>query len=424
LFGLRLSQTSVASTPLTGSVGQVVLRYELNIDFDTVGRGGTITAADATDDGQLGATLGCQQSACSFVSGAAAPVVTTDVTVNTTGAVVSEGIHNLPMSLNYDDGTTFAFSVKFVVNPVAGPDVSRQISQSVGLPAEVQRVQGVGGFSYHLTSAFNSIWIIGKNSETLTRLDARTGQIEATIRLSAGQTNRVTATNTAVYVSGNPVTRIDPTDNSTTTIQLPDHSLAIIADHDRVWAAGSRSPIERIDADGTVTSLDVPAANWVDLAISNGLVWAVSQVEEKGRVVAFDGQTGAVRYDIPVVAGEPNAAPVRLVADERSVVVGIDTSGLGGRTGEVVVIDPGTGSITARAPLDSRPEGIALTDRHIWTSAAVLDRDTLAVTPITLGFSITLGPDGSIWGTRALPDPASGIDVGQAIRYAPGDFAG
>lgn len=421
LYGLRLSQTAVVSTPLTGVAGQTVLHYTLQVEIDTGGRGGTITSDATTDDGQLRASLDCKQSGCTFAAGGVQRI-TTDVTVTTAGAVVSGESHNLPMSLNFDDGTALPFGVKFVVNPLAGDVVLRQINDSTGPPAEVQRVVGVGGFAYHLISAFHSLWIVGKNSETLTRLDASTGQIEASIRLSAGQTNRVTATDTAVYVSGNPVTRIDPTDNSTTTIELPAHSLGIIGDHEQVWAAG-RDGVERIDADGTVTGLGVPDDNWIDLAIANGLVWVVSQDEEIGRVVAFDGQTGDVRYDIPVVAGQPNSAPVRLVADERSVVVGIDTSGLGGRTGEVVVIDPSTGSITARVPLDSRPEGIALTDRHIWTSAAVLDRATLAVSPVVLGFTIAFGPDGSIWGTRSSLD-GTGIDIGKAIRYAPGDFAG
>ena len=46
--------------------------------------------------------------------------------------------------------------------------------------------------------------------ETLTRVDARTGQIQATIRLVGRQTNRVTATDEAIYVSGNPVTKDRP----------------------------------------------------------------------------------------------------------------------------------------------------------------------------------------------------------------------
>ena len=151
------------------------------------------------------------------------------------------------MSVNLDDGTAYPLSVVYVVNSVPG-DQARLITDSHGAPAEVQSVLGVGGFAYFLTAAFGSMWIVGKSSETLTRVDARTGQIQATIRLSAGQINRITATDEAVYVSGDPVTRVDPTDNSVTTIDLPAHSLAIIGDHEQVWAAGSGG-VERIDAD-------------------------------------------------------------------------------------------------------------------------------------------------------------------------------
>ena len=142
-------------------------------------------------------------------------------------------------------------------------------------------------------------------------------------------------------------------------------------------------------------------------------------MRETGRIIAFDGQTGDVRYDIPITEGEPDSAAVRLVADDRSVVVGVDTSGLGGRTGELVVIDPTQGSISQRLALNSRPEGIALTEHRIWTSAAVLDRATGAVAAQVFGFSIALGPDGSLWATRHVLDEGSGIDIGQVIRYVP-----
>ncbi len=421
-FAIRVSSTSIESVPLSGDAGQEVLRYQLRIGYDSGGRSGTVTSNATTDDGQFGVALGCRPG-CAF-SASDLSVVDTDVVVTARATTVSDGPHRLLMSVNLDDGTVYPFSVVYVVNALAGDAEARLITESRGAPTEVQNVVGVGGFAYHLTAAFGSMWIVGKSSETLTRVDARTGQIQATIRLSAGQTNRITATDEAVYVSGDPVTRIDPTDNSATTIDIPDHSLAVIGAHEQVWAAGFGG-VERIDADGTVTSLDLPKANWVDLAISNGLVWVVSQVRETGRVIAFDGQTGDVRYDIPITEGEPDSAAVRLVADKLSVVVGIDTSGLGGRTGELVVIDPRQGSISQRLTLDSRPEGIALTEHHIWTNAAVLDRATGAVTAQVFGFSIALGPDGSLWGTRQVLLEGSGwIDIGQVVRYAPGDFAG
>jgi hypothetical protein len=159
----------------------------------------------------------------------------------------------------------------------------------------------------------------------------------------------------------------------------------------------------------------------MDLAYSNGLVWALSQRPETATVVAFDGQTGEIRFNIPVVRGQAQAYPVRLVADEQSVLVGIDT-GAFSQKGELVVIDPAAGVITNRIALPSRPEGIALTARYIWTSGAVLDRDTLAVTPYPLGFSVARADDGSIWATGGVPGSATAASV--ARRFAPGDYAG
>ena len=112
---------------------------------------------------------------------------------------------------------------------------------------------------------------------------------------------------------------------------------------------------------------------------------------------------------------------MRLVADEQSVLVGIDR-GDTTQKGELVVIDPSDGSITSRTVLPLRPEGIALTPRYIWTSGAVLDRDTLAVSSQSFGFSVTRADDGSIWTTSGVPSSATAAGV--ARRFAPGDFAG
>jgi len=168
-------------------------------------------------------------------------------------------------------------------------------------------------------------------------------------------------------------------------------------------------------------TFDLPSDRWIDLAISNGLVWAISQNRNESRLIAFDGTTGELRHDLPI-APDANAVPVRLVADERNVVVGIDTSGGGGRTGELRIVDPVTAEITDTVPLPSRPEGIVLTARHIWTSAEVLDRATLAIEHSSLFGTITRGPDGSIWGTTHLPGAATPRFV--VTRTAPGDVAG
>ena len=343
-----------------------------------------------------------------------------NLTVTTTDTPLTEGLHDLAMTIAYDDGGLDPFIVQFLANASPSPDVAEQVRTLTGPPANVQTVLGVGNFAYFITSAFGSIWIAGEASRTVTRLDAVTGEILATFPVS-GPANRITATNTAVYVSGKPVTRIDPTDNTATTIEIPEYSLAVIAHDDQVWVAGSFGGIEHIEPDGTITRLNPAIGARMDLAYSNGLVWALSQRHGTATVVALDGETGKVRFNIPVVRGEPQSYPVRLVADEQSVLVGIDAGGPS-QMGELVVIDPTDGSITSRTALPSRPEGIALTARHIWTSGAVLERDTLAVSSQSFGFSITRADDGSIWATSGIPSSASAEGI--ARRFAPGDFAG
>jgi hypothetical protein len=68
-----------------------------------------------------------------------------------------------------------------------------------------------------------------------------------------------------------------------------------------------------------------------------------------------------------------------------------------------------------------RPEGIALTDGHIWTSSAVVDRQSLEVVDDTpIGLTVAGGPDGSIWGTGDIEGSRS---ISFAARqFAPGDL--
>jgi hypothetical protein len=300
----------------------------------------------------------------------------------------------------------------------SAPSIAESVARSTGPPTNVQTVSGVGGVPYHAISAFGSIWILGKASATVTRIDATTGDIVATITLAVhggGTLNRLAAGSDSVFVSAHPLITIDPSRNQASTISGDASAAAVIALGDTVWTAGyGRGPIQRIDPDGTLTTLDLPKSSWIDVAISHGMVWALTQSRTDARLIAFDASSGELLHDL-ALPSNGNHLPVRLVADERSVVVGIDTSGGGGRTGAVLMINPLKAIVTNTIELASRPEGIVLTDRYIWTSGAVIDRSTLAVTNVGLGFTITRGPDGSIWAASRS---------GTATRWAPGDFAG
>ncbi|MGB8858256.1 MAG: hypothetical protein WCC60_03320 [Ilumatobacteraceae bacterium] len=424
--GLRGYETAI--TPgAAPPAGAPALVYDLEIGFPPDGRSFGIEASSATDDGQLAIEVACATDDCSSLPSVNDRVQTTlHLTVRRTPAELTAGEHPAQFRLHFDDGTVEEFQVVLFAEPAPSAAAAVAVTAGSGTPARVQTVFGVGRFLYHSIAAFGSLWVLGKVSGTVTRIDAVTGAVVASVRIGepgSGAHSRLAADDSAVYVGGTPLLRINPATNEVSTIadSVADGAgaIAIVAGGTAVWTAGHEGPIQRIDTDGTVTDLGLPTARWIDLALSGGLVWAASQEPGGGRLIAFDGTTGAIVHDVPV-ATDVDGFVVRLVADERNVVVGLDTSGGGGRTGEVVIVDPTTGMITDTVQLGSRPEGIALTDGHIWTSGAVIDRDGLRVTEVDLGFTVALGPDGSIWATRAVP----GSDSSIVTRTTPGGFAG
>ena len=424
LLPLRMYQNDIATGPSPIASGDVAVSYELQLGFPAQ-RAGVVEPATETTDGQLSIEVSCDVSDCtSFRPLTNQEIVATlRLTVRGTDVPLTAGEHHAEFRIRFDDATTAEFAVNFFAEPEPTTDLSDLVAASTGPPTRVQTVFGVGRFAYHAVAAFDSIWFLGHNSGTVTRVDARTGTLLATIPFgqpgaAPPSSNRLAATSDAVYAAGAPVIRIDPNDNSSTAITGGMRALGVIANDTTVWTAGFDG-IQRVDADGTITTLDLPTRRWIDLAISNGLVWALNQEAGNTRLIAFDGTTGQLRHDLALET-DGNEFAVRLVADDHNVVVGTDTSGGGGRTGRVILIDPETGSTTNAVALDSRPEGIVLTPQHIWTSGAVLDRDTLTATEIGLGFTIARGPDGSIWGTAGIPSSSTAESI--AVRWAPGDY--
>ena len=253
---LRTYALDAQSAPAGTEPGQVVLAYQLEIGFYPGGRTGAVIVDTETKDRQLAVRLACHQPGCtSFQPSNQEIMAIANLTVRTTDVPITEGLHDLAMTIAYDDGSSERFVVQFLADASPSPDISEQVRTLTGPPVNVQTVTGVGNFAYFITSAFGSIWVAGKSSRTVTRLDAVTGEILATIPV-AGPANRITASNTAVYVTGNPVTRIDPIDNAATTIELPEYSLAAIAHEDQVWVSGSFGGVQRIERDGTLMLLD------------------------------------------------------------------------------------------------------------------------------------------------------------------------
>ncbi len=218
---------------------------------------------------------------------------------------------------------------------------------------------GVGNFAYHAVTAFDSIWIAGRASGTVTRIDAASGELVAIIRIRDGipssSPSRLAVGSDAIYAAGSPLVRIDPNDNSITRIDGGTDALGVIADGNTVWIADFNN-IQRIDPDGGITPLDIEQGRWFDLAISNELVWAISSQRVDGRLIGFDGKTGEIVHEVPLdLAG--NEFPVRVVADDTQVVVGTDTTGGGGRAGRIITVDSETGAVLGTAELESLSRG-------------------------------------------------------------------
>jgi hypothetical protein len=405
--------------------GGLELTYQLQLGFNPSDRSGVIVTATESTDAQLSIEVACEADDCSFQPRNDEIQTSLEMTVRTSSDQLTAGLHTAPFAIRFDDGSITAFDLQFYAQPAPSVDITNEVAASSGEPTIVQRVFDVGRFPYHAITAFDSIWVLGQASGEVARIDATTGALLATIPLGPADSRvsslRLTAGDNYVYAAGTPVVRIDPSDNTATAIDNGSTAFGVVAEMDTVWAAG-REGLQRVDPDETITTLNVPEESWFDLAWSNGLVWAVSQQRgTTSTLLALDGYSGDIRHDIELELDD-NEFPVRVVADGDSVVVGTDTSGGGGRTGRLLVFDPTNGILLDQVSLNSRPEGIVLTPQHIWTSGAIVDRATLAIKLDNggFGFSITRGPDGSIWGTGGVP--GSGVNDGVALRWTSGDY--
>lgn len=430
VIDIGVSVANVTTPTSAGNAGDAVLTYSLQIGFDPRKLSSTVEAAAATSDGQLAIETNCATPGCLSVHPVNDRIQTkVGLTVRLTTSILTPGEHDAPFAIHFTDGTIENFTVGLYAEPAPSAAIATRATTLTGPPTRIQTVFDVGHFGYHMISAFGSIWVLGQSSYSVTRIDAVTGAVLASIPIGVSS-SRLTSTADAVYVAGDPVLRIDPATNDVTPLTahgLTVNARAIIADGQTLWEASLTGGIYRIGPDGAVTTVHpVEPAAWVDLAVSQGKVWVLGRDTSGARLISFDETTSAPVDDLSIPLGPNLGIPARLVADTHDVVVGIDprTGGTNGfqSNGELVIVDPATATVTSTIPLATRPEGIVLTDRHIWTSGAVLDRTTLAVTPVALGFTITRGPDGSIWATTGVPGTADAATI--AIRYAPGNASG
>ena len=336
------------------------------------------------------------------------------------------------------------------VAPQPGSDDPNATDVTASTP--VQPVVGglpVGRFPYDAAVNGNDLWVLNQTSNDVTRIDATTQEVRSTIALPANtrsaSTDRLVVHDGGVWVAGvssstgtpGAVARIDIATEALTVMDTAVAPLSIASDGDRLWVAGMipssdigqplRPGLAVMEADGVPGDVVELATGGlpVDVAATADRLWVLLQAPGPSLLIEVDPGTGAVVGQLEI-----EAFAVRLVATDDELVVGTDTSGGGGRTGALTIVDPGSRTITASAALDARPEAIVVIDDLIVTSGLrAVDRRTLEPRPLPveaegLGFVLSrFGAD--LWATVPTdPDGSSQVrpvPIDELTAPSPGD---
>ncbi len=272
---------------------------------------------------------------------------------------------------------------------------------SSGTPATSLAPITVGQRPIRPVPAFGAVWIANAADGTVTRVDASTGAIAATIRV--GDPQRLLAAGCApssehAYATGsfglracdspsaaaagagaiwatandrNALVRIEPATNTVTdTVALGFDPWAVIGGDDAVWVSDYVSDaVVRIDPrTSTVTARISLPAGPTEMAIAPGTLWVVCSAG--GTVARIDTRRGEVVATIPVSAW---ALAISVSGDDVWVRGG-STRGDGG----LARIDARTNTVIAtfQAGAPQGREGvasIAATERGVWVPGVTLD---------------------------------------------------
>jgi YVTN family beta-propeller protein len=243
-----------------------------------------------------------------------------------------------------------------------------------------------------------SLWVANLDDQTISRVDPRTMQTLAAIRLgrpptgiaaSPGGGVWVVESNLNPYASFGPgsvlVRRVDPDFDTLTTrvaIGNVDQSApgAIAARHNSVWVAPSSGLLTRLNApSGAVQEKLDPNASPTGIAIGAGAVWLTDA--DANNVVRVDPSG----LPTPIAVGdEPTAITVG--AGGVWVVDSFDDA--------VVRIDPDTQSVTATIPVGHSPSGVAFGAGSVWVANSA-DGTVTRINPHTDKVQATIVVGGS-----------------------------
>ena len=251
------------------------------------------------------------------------------------------------------------------------------------------------------------------------RIDPTTGKASASIPLTAGQIQSVTAFGGAVWVAtSGGIEKLNPATNTAVAHikTAGDGNIFAVPDGELWELSGFCSPgrcdttIERLDprTNKAMTKLSLKGIGLGDIAVGAGSIWAPDVFE--GPFRRLDARTGRVQAKIPVQASwGPPATPHRVVAIGAGGVWVLD-----GPNDTVTEIDPATNKVAQTLDISS-PSDVAVDRGIVWVTSsdsgtviginpATGARPTIRVGGSPSGIAVGLG---SVW----VADPEDGTVI-------------
>ncbi len=153
----------------------------------------------------------------------------------------------------------------------------------------------VGGRPGGIVVGEGAVWVKNHADETVSRINPRTNEVTATIRIGRGQFGYLAAGEGSIWATNNDantVSRIDPRSNKVVaTIRVGDNPQGIAVGSGSVWVANHRAgSVSRIDVATNRVSAVIKGADLCcspqAVATSSEAVWVT--VPDKGHVVMID----------------------------------------------------------------------------------------------------------------------------------------
>jgi DNA-binding SARP family transcriptional activator/streptogramin lyase len=238
---------------------------------------------------------------------------------------------------------------------------------------KVVQTIGIGAQATELAQAAGAVWVVTGLDNTLVKIDARTGGVLGTLSFPAAvdaAAYAVAAGDAGVWaISGDRLVELGPQTNQIVPRRrLPKccHGLRDVAvGAGAVWLADTGEFVVRVSPrtgmpTGGLNLGVIPTA----LAAAYGSVWAASSGFESDRLTVWriDPQTLRVIQTISIGKEDSFLATVDIAAGAGAIwATNYDH-------GDLVRIDPTSGSVVARIHIGRHPRGIAVGAHRVWVA--------------------------------------------------------